>query len=487
MPAVRYALVLGAMLAVVASASVCDRPRRPADAQLVAGWLRTSLAFVRSERLGPPIAARISAYTAVALYEGYAADTRSSLRSLAGQLNGLPALPRQPAGEAVDGAVVAAEAERVVADSLFRDGLPSTRRTIDSLATAQVAARGSAGVGAAERARSVELGRAVGSAILAWAATDSFFVTRGRPYAISGVRGAWSNTANVSEFVPQILSAQSDLVQSGNSNDHEDIERATTKGTFTNRPKPVGVTTLPSFDPMKPTEPYWGNLRTFVLADGDACAPPPPPEYSEAPGSDFWQMGKQFHDSVKALTPAQKTIALFWADNPVATGTPGFHWISVVNFMIARRQLSAERAVELYTLTSLAIADAFIGCWREKYRSNVVRPVAYVQRVFDKHFQTVIPTPPFPEYTSGHSVQSGAAIEVLIALLGDTIAYVDSTQMDIGHPPRPFASLSAARDEVAISRVYAGVHYFPAVIVGMQQGQCIGHTVMGKLVTRKRS
>lgn len=481
MRAGRVMLVLGLVVT-----TACERRRPPADPQLVAQWMRTSLAFVRSERLGPPVAARISAYAAVALYEGYAADSRSSLRSLAGQLNGLPSLPPLAAGDAVDGATVAAEAERVVADSLFRDGLPSTRRTIDSLAQAQAVARTMAGVSAAERARSLDHGRALGHAILAWAATDSFFATRGRAYPPPSKRQEWSNTANVSQFVPQILSGQSDLVQLTNPNLHEDIERATSKGTFTNRPKPEGATTLPTFNPIKPTEPYWGQLRTFVLSDGDACAPPPPPAYSDVPGSEFWKMGKQFHDTVKSLTPAQKTIALFWADNPIATGTPGFHWISVVNLMVARRHLSAEQAVEVYALTSLAIADAFIGCWREKYRSNVVRPITYVQRVFDKDFQTVIPTPPFPEYTSGHSVQSAAAVEVMIALLGDTVSYIDSTQTDIGQPPRPFASLSAALSEIAISRVYAGVHYFPAVTNGVQQGQCIGRTVLRKLSTNKR-
>jgi hypothetical protein len=189
---------------------------------------------------------------------------------------------------------------------------------------------------------------------------------------------------------------------------------------------------------------------------------------------------------VKALTPAQKEIALFWADNPVATGTPGFHWISVVNQMVSRRALSADAAVELYTLTSLAIADAFIGCWREKYRSNVVRPVAYVRRTIDPSYQTVIPTPPFPEYPSGHSVQSGAAVHVLIALLGDTVAYADSTQMDIGQPARRFANFSAARTEVAMSRVYAGVHYMPAVVDGLTQGECIGRRVQA-LKTRRGS
>lgn len=455
----------------------CARQRPPVDPQMVAQWMRTSLAFVRSERLGPPVASRISAYAALALYEGHASDRASTLQTLAGQLNGLATLPSVPEGATVDGPMVAAEAERVVLDSLFRDGLVSTRRTIDSLTAAQLGARARAGVSAADSARSVAHGRALGSAILAWAATDSFYATRGRAWQPSGKREEWTNTSTVAQFVPQVLSNQSDVVLLDNPNVREDVERATDKGTFQNRPRADGKTTLPTFNPNKATEPYWGSLRPFVLTSGADCAPPPPPAYSEAPGSAFRAMGQQFYDSVKALTPEQRQVALFWADNPVATGTPGFHWISVVNLMVARRHLDADAAVELYTLTSLAIADAFIGCWHEKYRSNVVRPEAWVRRVLDPTYQTVIPTPPFPEYTSGHSVQSGAAVDVIIRLLGDTIPYIDSTQVDIGQPPRRFASFSAARSEVAISRVYAGVHYMPAVLDGMAQGQCIGRKV----------
>jgi hypothetical protein len=195
-------------------------------------------------------------------------------------------------------------------------------------------------------------------------------------------------------------------------------------------------------------------------------------------------MGKEFADSMNSLTPEKKQIALFWADNPVATGTPGFHWISVVNQMIDKHKLNAGRAAELYAFTSIAIADAFIGCWKEKYRSFVVRPVSYMHRALDKSFNTIIPTPPFPEYTSGHSVQSAAAVRVLTALLGDSIAFEDSTQVDIGQPARHFENFTAALEEVAISRVYAGVHYMPAVTNGMTQGQCIGDRVLERLRSR---
>lgn len=469
----------------LAFAAGCARPAPQPDAQEVAQWLRSSLSCVRSERLGPPVASRISAYSAIAPYEGYASDASSGLRSLAGQLNGLSQLPQAAPGErGVDGAIVAAEAVRVVLDSLFRDGFASTRRTVDSLTKAQIERRRVAGIREDRVARSAAHGRSLGAALLAWAASDGFFDTRKRTWSAPQAREQWANTTTQEQFVPLMLSGESDLVAVANPGVAVDLERSGERFVFTNRPKNSAGTTLPTFNPVRPTEPYWGELRTFALRDGDECRPPAPPAYSEKEGSDFWRMGKEFADSMAALTPEKKQIALFWADNPVATGTPGFHWISVVNQMIDRRKLTAPAAAELYALTAIAIADAFIGCWKEKYRSMVVRPVSYMQRVFDTTFTTVIPTPPFPEYTSGHSVQSAAAVRVLTAFLGDTIPFADSTQVDIGQPPRTFENFTAALEEVAVSRIYAGVHYVPAVVDGVTQGRCIGERVLQRLKTR---
>jgi membrane-associated phospholipid phosphatase len=298
-------------------------------------------------------------------------------------------------------------------------------------------------------------------------------------------RETWTNTVTQDQFVPIMLSGETDLVAPANPGANVDLERAGERFVFTNRPKNAAGTTLPTFNPVRPTEPFWGTLRTFALTPGsDECRPPEPPAYSERQGTPFWTMAREFADSMAQLTEEKKQTALFWADNPVATGTPGFHWISVVNQMVARRSLSAAQAAELYALTSLAIADAFIVTWREKYRSLVVRPVAYMHRVFDPTFTTVISTPPFPEYPSGHSVQSAAAVHVLKALVGDTVAFVDSTQVDVGHAPRSFTNFTHALNDVAISRVYGGVHYLPAVVDGMTQGFCVGERVMDRVGTR---
>lgn len=465
----------------LAAVAACSKPAPAPDPQFVAQWMRSSLSFVRSERLGPPVAARISAYAGVALYEGYAADSASKLTSLGGQLNGLAALPAS--ATPVDGAIAAAEAERLVLDSLFRDGFASTRRTIDSLAKAQVEGRVAAGVSAATRDASVTHGQALAAAILGWAEKDGFFEQLTKVWTPPVGRGRWVNTATPDQYVPLMISGETDLVRPSNPNVAMELERAGERFVFTNRPKEARPTTLPVFNPVKPTAPFWGELRPFVIRNGDECAPPAPPEYSEKPGSAFWKMGREFLDSMSVLTPEKKQVALFWADNPVATGTPGFHWVSVANQMVSRRNQRADQAVELYALMTMSIADAFIGCWKEKFRSNVVRPVTYVQRVFDANFRTAFPTPPFPEYTSGHSVQSAAAVAVLERLVGDTISFIDSTQVDVGQAPRPFASFRAARDEVAVSRLYGGVHYLPAIFDGVTQGTCIGARIL-QLQTR---
>lgn len=473
-----------AALSALVALAACGAPQPP-DPQLTAQWLRASLSFVRAERLGPPVAARISAYSSVALYEAYAADPSSGLRSLAGQVNGLWSVPRPAKDAPIDGATAAAEAQRVVLDSMFVEGFPSTRRSIDSLASAQVAARRAAGVPRDVSERSVAHGRALGATILGWAATDGFFATRGRPWRAPTSVAKWVNTVSTDQHVAQMLSSESDIVLAGSAAPTMDPAAASTRNVFTNRPKELGPkTTLPQFNPVKPTEPYWGELRPFALRNADECRPSVPPAYSEARGSAFWKMAQEFYDSVRVLTPEKKEIALFWADNPVATGTPGFHWVSVVNQMIPAARLDAPRAAELYALSMIAIHDAFIGTWREKYRSMVVRPVTYVNRVIDRRWQTLFPTPPFPEYPSGHSTLSGAAAEVLIAMLGDTIPFVDSTQMDIGAKPRAYTGFSHARDEVALSRVYGGIHYMPAVLNGVTQGRCVAQKVMGRLRTR---
>jgi membrane-associated phospholipid phosphatase len=132
------------------------------------------------------------------------------------------------------------------------------------------------------------------------------------------------------------------------------------------------------------------------------------------------------------------------------------------------------RNVDVLARLGITLADSFIGCWHAKYVYDLVRPVTYIRRHIDKSWQTLLITPPFPEYPSGHSTQSGAAATVLTALFGEDYAFEDRTHEDDGLIPRKYANFWAAADEAGISRLYGGIHYRAAIVEGLEQGRCIG-------------
>jgi hypothetical protein len=140
-----------------------------------------------------------------------------------------------------------------------------------------------------------------------------------------------------------------------------------------------------------------------------------------------------------------------------------------------------DETVYAYTKTSLAIVDAFISCWDEKYRSNLVRPETLINKYIDENWKPILQTPPFPEYTSGHSVVSGAAAIVLTDIFGDNFEFDDDTETQFGLPVRSYSSFNQASSEAAISRMYGGIHYRSAVEVGIKQGRNLGKYVVEKL------
>ena len=104
----------------------------------------------------------------------------------------------------------------------------------------------------------------------------------------------------------------------------------------------------------------------------------------------------------------------------------------------------------------------------------------YVQRVIDPAWTPLLVTPPFPEYTSGHSVQSMAGAVVLTDLFG-TFSFTDRTHSARSGPPRAFASFEDAAREAAVSRMYGGIHFRAAIERGLEQGACVGRGVLASL------
>ncbi len=255
---------------------------------------------------------------------------------------------------------------------------------------------------------------------------------------------------------------------------------------------------------MDGIEPHWNKIRPFVIDSASQFKPEPPPPFSMDEGSDFYKEVREVYDISREITAKgdeseEIAIAQFWDCNPyvsVTRGhlmfatkkiTPGAHWIGITKIAARNTNSDFDKTAMAYTQTSIAIADAFISCWDEKYRSNLIRPETLINEHFDDNWQPVLQTPPFPEYTSGHSVVSGAAATALTDIFGDNFAFDDDTELPYGLPVRSFTSFNQAADEAAISRMYGGIHYRAAVEVGVKQGRDLGQFVVNNLSLTKEN
>ena len=389
-------------------------------------WYRLTLELVRhTPTYTPPVASRAFAYISVAAYEATASGA-PNMKSLAGQLNGLTTLPLRETGQAYDEAIVLQAALSQTVTTLFTNTGPTGQRALTSI-TAKQRAKVVAGIAEKVVARSENYGRAVADHILAWSQTDGGAVIENL-----GFPDDYALTEGPAHWVPT---------------------------------NPISLQQLPLL-------PNWGKNRPFAMPTGNACDLPAPTEYSEDPASAFYAEAKEVFDTKANLTPEQKAIARFWSDDAMLSSTPPGHWISIVLQIGKRDQQPVEQTVDILARVGVATADAFIGAWATKYQYDLLRPITYIRRTMDPKWESLLITPPFPEYPSGHSAQSGAAAAVLTAMLGENFAFEDDAHADDGLPARAFTSFWHAAEEAGISRLYGGIHFRDAIENGLDQGRC---------------
>lgn len=241
---------------------------------------------------------------------------------------------------------------------------------------------------------------------------------------------------------------------------------------------------------MEAIEPHWQIVRPLVLDSSSEFIPQRPIPFSKDTASVFHKLAVEVYTSSKKLTKEQADIANFWDCNPfnlVTSGhmmigfkkiSPGGHWVNIAGIAAEKARLNFDKTIMLHTTVSIALMDAFISCWDEKYRSNRIRPETYINRYIDHDWQPVLQTPPFPENTSGHSVISAAAAEVLTYFLGDNFSYTDDTEMMFEIPARKFASFRKAAIEAGISRFYGGIHFMDSINNGLTEGRQVGQKVI---------
>ena len=249
-------------------------------------------------------------------------------------------------------------------------------------------------------------------------------------------------------------------------------------------------------DYMDGIEPHWNKIRPLVLDSANQFQPKAPLSFNLTKGSPFQIQLQEVYEIGIGLTDEQVEIAKFWDCNPYVTHhrghamfatkkiTPGGHWIGITGIVTRQAKSDFAAVINAYTHVSVALFDAFISCWDEKWDTLVVRPETLINKYYDEKWLPLLQTPPFPEYTSGHSVISRASALVLTKLYGNDFAFEDTTELAYGLPARYYNSFIHASEEAAISRFYGGIHYMMAIDEGVNQGNEIGDYITQNLKTQ---
>lgn len=384
----------------------------------------------------PPVASRIYVYPHIAAYE-VMVKSQSRYPSLGKAIIGFPTIPARPSNTinfslAAVATFLHVAKTFVFSEQIFSDSaesiLTDLKRELQSNAIYD---------------NSLRYGRRVGDSIIKWAAKDQYAVTRSmRRYMLRRTAGNWLPTP------PAYIAA---------------------------------------------VEPDWGRIRPLIIDSLVSFRPPPPIQFSTDSSSAFYRQALEVYQAVNSLNEEQRSIALFWDCNPFFVNvsghllfatkklSPGAHWLSIAGQVSRQKRSGMMTTCAAYCYTAIALFDGFISCWEAKYQSNYIRPETFINSAIDEEWRPLLQTPPFPEYTSGHSVISTAAASVLTAVYGEHFQFADSTETSFGLPIREFGSFAEAANEAAISRLYGGIHFRQAIENGQVEGRKIGQFVVKKL------
>ncbi|MBK7811684.1 MAG: vanadium-dependent haloperoxidase [Saprospiraceae bacterium] len=385
----------------------------------------------------PPQAARALGYSGIALYESVAQGWTNPV-SLAGQINGLDAgeLPKIVQGQRYHWGLVANACLSQIIQNMYEKRITSEnldkvfameQKWLDLL---------SDGVNAAIVNRSTNFGKDMALAIFEYSKADGgheqYIDPFQLPYTWPTIQGAW---------------------------------------------KPTSAT-------LNPLAPKWPSNRPFLTANITEAQPLPHTPYSTSSTSEFYKEALDVYNIVTKASSEQKEIARFWADDPFNTCTPAGHTFNIMVQLLEENNAHLGTAAIGFARLGIAENDAFICCWKTKYDYFLIRPVTYIRENIDPAFQTVIGTPPFPAFTSGHASESAAGAAIFSAMFtnGDgNYAFTDRTQIQFGFSIRNFDNFYKMAAECADSRLFGGIHYNTDNLNGLKMGRSIGDNVNKKI------
>lgn len=407
-----------------------SKPTAEFSAELPQEWMTQAYNSVKRTGLFALDASRVYAYTAIIMYESMV-HGMPGYRSLEGQLNGLTNLPKPDPNKRYDwGIVICHATPQVIAEltpNISAGTVFSLQATADRQADNLLIQNG---LDQEVMKNSKDFADQLALAILQWAATDGRASVGNKSYTER------SRVGNPQFWTGATLTQQYML-------------------------------------------PYWWESRPLAIERAQVCQPAAPYEYSTDPNSAYYKDVKEVLDA--SLDPAKVEIGRYWANNPGVSGSPAGSWIGIANQLVDQFDMDIQTTLKMYVLLACSTRDGFISCWYSKYFYNLQRPVTYIREVInEKNWASPVPTPPYPDYTSGTSVNAGASSRILTHLFGSR-SFTDAQHTDKGFEPRKFNNFRDAGTEAFHSRIYGGVHMRRACEEGFKQGTCIADLLIEKI------
>jgi hypothetical protein len=228
-----------------------------------------------------------------------------------------------------------------------------------------------------------------------------------------------------------------------------------------------------------PAAPHWGKRRPWLMTRGDQFRPGPPPSLtSEAWARDYNEIKAVGSKTSTQRTPEQTAIAKFWE----ATA-PAVYWPVARSVATAPGREVTDNA-RLFAVAAMAMDDGLIAVFDAKYAYNLWRPVTAIRNgdldgndatERDPGWTPFIDTPMHPEYPCAHCVVSGSLGAVLEAEIGaGPVPKLSSASSTAGDAVRTWTSVRDFTQEVAVARIYDGVHYRYSTEIGSEMGRKIG-------------
>jgi len=414
------------------------KPIDDAQKTLPARWADVALKTLQfTVPNSPTYSSRSLGYIGLTMYESVVHGSAIH-NSVASQLNGFGALPEPDLTKEYNWALSLNAGQSSILRSLYPHAQPDIVAAIDALESATYEEQMTT-TDMEVAQRSIQFGQAVADAIYEWSKTDGGYEGYLHPFDPD-----YKFPVGEAYWIPPTVGQSASRL---------------------------------------PLHPYWGNNRTF-LSDNAALPVPTIIPFSTDPSSGNYKLFNEVYLKRTSLTEEDMRIAAWWADDPTQTASPPGHSYNLATIAVTSSEADIYTSAEAYAKVGMAVADAFICCWKVKYTYHSTRPFPFIRAHINKNYEQFWPEPPFPAFSSGHATQSAATAVALTSIFGDTFPLVDNTYenrvpdfIGIPYPPRKYKNIQETATECAYSRFLGGIHTRQDNETGSKQGNSIGENV----------